>query len=363
MNKLWDLCIDGLMALFLPLVCAYFTFSTDLFFNVACQEASGLEAAANAFMAPSQYLFMGRAAKLESSGEWTFSPRFEYTEHFALKTAASTLAVVPGFVLGTACKAAALLDPSARTRFNAMQDALTQTTLKKTNLALYKVLGIQSPTEWLTAQGHDRRPGDERHLNAEKEAMAAIGAALNCAGIPWWVDCGTCLGCYRYGGVIPWDEDVDIAVLRPDFDNVCHALNALDPAKYVVQDWSSRDFPKSYLKVLVRKTAKLIDIYGFDVDVDKREIRYVLALENALFFPEWWKIRERRFKVPVAFETVFPLKRAVFDGIEVFVPQDTQKYLQRYYGENLAPAKVFDRTTGRYERDLTHPYWQRAHVH
>lgn len=217
--------------------------------------------------------------------------------------------------------------------------------------------------EKLIAQGYKRRPGDEMTLFFEKEALKDISAILTNAQIPWWVDCGTCLGAYRYSGVIPWDGDIDIAVLAPDFANVQHALNQLDPKKYIVQDWSSRERPDSYMKVYVRKTGTLIDIYHFDIDLEKRQIAYILALESNLFFPEWWKVRERRFKVPVAFETVFPLKKAQFDGIEVFVPNNVEKYLQRYYGENLDPAKIYDPIADRYEKDLSHPYWQRVYAH
>ena len=67
--------------------------------------------------------------------------------------------------------------------------------------------------------------------------------------------------------------------------------------------------------------------------------------------------------MPVSYETVFPLKKALFDGLEVFVPANPEKYLQRYYGENLAPAKIYSPVTGRYEKDLTHPYWQKSYVH
>ncbi len=56
-------------------------------------------------------------------------------------------------------------------------------------------------------------------------------------------------------------------------------------------------------------------------------------------------------------------RKAMLDGVEVYVPQDTEKYLQRYYGDNLAPAKVFDAATGQYEKDLSHPYWQKSYVH
>lgn len=363
LDRLWNVFVDTMMVLFVPLVCSYYAWSASVFFNVSTQNAVGLEKLANQFLSPMQYLLAGKEARLQEDGSWIFVQRFDYSHFFWVKTASSIAALPASLILGTAAKSASLMTKEGRQKWLTLTDALYGGHTKS-NSDWYRSLGLKigETAGVLVPQGHARRPGDDKTLQMEKQALQEIGQALTQAGIYWWVDCGTCLGAYRYGGVIPWDEDIDVAILRPDFTNARSALGHLDRNKYCVQDWSTRDHPDTYLKVYIRQSNTLIDIYCFDIHPDTQELQYILAMDSNLFMPRWWKIRERRFTVPVAFDTVFPLKEATLDGIPIFVPNDTEKYLQRYYGENLNPVKIYDPITRNYEKDLSHPYWQRQYA-
>jgi len=287
--------------------------------------------------------------------------RFEYREHFILKSSLSFVALPLSITLGSTLKTLACLDPVTRKHY---QEVVRATHSQKVvlNKEIGRRYGLEIEDAMVDPPQYQRRPGEENILQEDKEALKEIVRILNENHIPFWVDCGTCLGTYRYGGAIPWDWDIDLAVLQIDHDNVKNALKALDPARFVVQDWSSRLLPKTYLKVYVKSTASLIDIYHFAIDEEQKTVHTVLSNEGSLFLPESWKIRERRYTKPIPIAAVFPLKKALFDGIEVAVPRETKMYLQVLYGENIAPAKIYNEVTGQYEKDPTHPYWQQAYA-
>lgn len=354
----------------MPLVLAYHLLHTNVFLNTAAEDAQGLERWGNNVLAPTQYFFEGKIARphVEDNLEHTYllERRFDYENHFFMKTAASAVALPFSLFIGSTLKSIAYLTPETRERADRIY-AAAHSKKVDSNLAYYRSIGMNiqnfKEAEMIDSPKWKRHPTHENQLAGDLEALKAISEILSAHQIPFWLDCGSCLGTYQYGGAIPNDWDIDIGILLNDFHNVKNALQDLDPEKFVVQDWSGRARPHSYLKVFVKETGGLIDLYHFQIDPENKTIFTLLSNEFNIFLPKSWIIREERYSTPMAFDEVFPLKKALFEGVEVPVPGQIAKYLQKFYGENLAPARVYSEISGNYEKDLSHPYWQLPHAH
>lgn len=59
-----------------------------------------------------------------------------------------------------------------------------------------------------------------RHQMRMLEMLKHIDKVCQDNNITYWLSSGTCLGAVRHGGFIPWDDDVDIEMLAPDYERL-----------------------------------------------------------------------------------------------------------------------------------------------
>lgn len=127
----------------------------------------------------------------------------------------------------------------------------------------------------------------------------------------FFLDFGTLLGCLRNEKIIPYDPDTDVGMLECEIPNFCNAINFLtnndEKIKKINNLW--------YQYQLSEKNNIHLDIFIYKKKQNNKIIKYV--------GPEHYFLEE----------DLLPLKKAIMENNEVFIPNNSKKYIEKTYGE------------------------------
>lgn len=98
----------------------------------------------------------------------------------------------------------------------------------------------------------------KRHQAVLYEMLEVIDGICRKHGIRYMLFAGTVLGAVRHGDIIPWDDDLDVVMTRPEYDRFMEiAPKELDPEKYFLQKEFSEHWPMFFSKLRKNNTAFL----------------------------------------------------------------------------------------------------------
>ncbi|MBP7074179.1 MAG: LicD family protein [Rhabdochlamydiaceae bacterium] len=347
---------EFLMPIGMPVVVFWHQMKDNLFLNYARQDAEGLEALGDWILTPYRYL-LGGSDVIASSSHPSIVPSCKYHKQDGLKMTLSVLTLPFSTALGSVVKGTSLLFDKPKAAYYDLKKWRESFQFTSQN-PHYLQQGIKALFchEEAMSLNYARPSELSKTHQIEIEVFKEICELLKKHDIVFWLDCGSALGAYRYQGMIPWDDDIDISIVSNDHHNVRKLLESLDPEKYQVQDWSSHLYPCTFIKFYIKKTKTLIDIYHYNLDAESQTATYFYTYQDTPL-PKKWKRFEEVMTKPIPYSVLFPLKHAKFDGIDVWVPHNLEEFLHQKYGENLSPVMIWDEASQTYLKVMNHPYW------
>lgn len=245
--------------LLMPLVVVYHAVCGSIFLNIEAEDAKGLEKLGNALLTPAHYLFAGKVAQPLEEG-YVIKQKFDYQSYFFLKTVVASIASPLSLTMGSLVKGVAYFSAETRARHDRLKASLYRLV---SHVEEYQKLGIQIEMPETVVLKRDSS-------DVEKETLCEMVALFKRYRIVYWLK--------------EANASIQLGILPIDFENVRAALNKLNGKKYHVQDWSKRGSPQTRLRLYIKENRSFIDLF----------------VETNL--------------------KVFPLKKAVLDGIEVLIP-------------------------------------------
>lgn len=106
-----------------------------------------------------------------------------------------------------------------------------------------------------------------KHQVRMLEILIEVDKICQKHNIKYWLDGGTLLGAVRHGGFIPWDDDLDIAVMHNDYERMLDVLNKELPSNMKVQCHNTDSTFCSYF-------AKVRDLNSEIIENGYREYKY-----------------------------------------------------------------------------------------
>ena len=92
-------------------------------------------------------------------------------------------------------------------------------------------------------------------------------------GLRYYCCAGTAIGAVRHHGIIPWDDDIDVIMPRPDYDRLLEIAKREDFGKYeIISPYSDPTYPLYFSKLSDRTTTLIEErerpcVIGLFVDI------------------------------------------------------------------------------------------------
>lgn len=188
--------------------------------------------------------------------------------------------------------------------------------------------------------------------------------------IPYFLEAGSALGAARYEKIIPCDDDIDVAMLREDYDRFIDIAGKELKEGYLLQTLNKgSDYPYLYAQVIadhtcfVRETQKMLRMHhGIHIDIAPLDEvpAEIEERKKQKGLVEKYKLLVRKKKIPEVYEGKNPIKCLIVNWDYYLLRIVPLKYLEkkalgafrRYQGKQT--GWVGDLCT-HYKKDISFP--------
>jgi lipopolysaccharide cholinephosphotransferase len=231
----------------------------------------------------------------------------------------------------------------------------------------------------------------EKMRNPLKEAqmvmttmMVSIHTICKEHNIPYWLADGSLLGSIRHEGFIPWDDDIDLGMLRKDYNKFKKVIGEALPNQYKIESYDLNTHGKhNWLKIMYLDDFEWVDTNGDHhkgLSIDIFPFDYVQGTDDISTFGKIFhrvsrlnypsKVKNLKdlaallinkskvhnlyctfnkktstitYGVETHFygfayfnlEDIFPLKTGPFEGQIFNIPNNPDQYLKTVYGDYM----------------------------
>jgi lipopolysaccharide cholinephosphotransferase len=236
--------------------------------------------------------------------------------------------------------------------------------IDKCSTPIMSVLSICNPiTECPPAHGTLRKI-----QLAKTNVLFAFDRFCKETGLRYWIYSGTHLGAVRHGGFIPWDDDIDVAMMRKDFDQLIKVVGGMPQNGKIQYYWNGGFLKIKYIendfvldavdifpfhqyykrtstveeKQLKKRIDKYIDLTNYQVPLLKMpyygtpsEIKTMreIIMEGNDSAEDGDIFAVNCNKCIFRYEWIFPLKTMPFEERELPVPNNSDNVLESQYGD------------------------------